>query len=144
MIWSSTFIFALVPLCLAKPLSKRWDNLAEKHSWVDIPRGWEYDSPAPADMTFDLRIGLKQDKLDELIANLMETSDPNHERYVQLQSAHFRDPYLDFKDMDSTYPRLRLRHSSHLTRNPWRQLNRGSSSTKSTPRPVIVLEAVIG
>ncbi|KAF9460560.1 peptidase S8/S53 domain-containing protein [Collybia nuda] len=81
MFWSSTFVLALAHLCVAKPLSKRWDNLAEKHSWVDIPRGWEYLSPAPADMRFDLRVGLKQDKIEDLIATLMETSDPSHERY---------------------------------------------------------------
>lgn len=87
MLWSSTLILALTHLCVAKPLSKRWDNLAEKHSWVDIPRGWEYLSPAPADMSFDLRVGLKQDKIEDLIATLMETSDPTHERYVPLRIA---------------------------------------------------------
>ncbi|KAF9456972.1 peptidase S8/S53 domain-containing protein [Collybia nuda] len=81
MFWSATLLLTVVHLCLAKPLAPRWDNLAEKHSWADIPRGWEYLSPAPADMVFDLRVGLKQGKIEDLIENLMETSDPNHERY---------------------------------------------------------------
>jgi tripeptidyl-peptidase-1 len=86
MIWSSAvLLFALVHLlCVAKPLSRRWNDLAEKHAWVDIPRGWEYESPAPADFPFEMRIALKQHKIEELIASLMETSDPNHRRYVDL------------------------------------------------------------
>lgn len=82
MFWSTTVVLALAHLSLAKPLSERWEDLAEKHSWVDIPRGWEYLSAAPADMIFDLRVGLKQNNIEELIANLMETSDPSHERYI--------------------------------------------------------------
>lgn len=89
MFWSSTLVLALLHLSAAKPLSERWENLAEKHSWVDVPRGWVYLSPAPADMVFDLRVGLKQDNIEGLIANLMETSDPNHERYVQLHTVRF-------------------------------------------------------
>lgn len=80
MLWSTLLVLGLSNLSLSKPLAKRWDDLAEKHSWVEIPRGWEYLSPAPADYTFDLRIGLKQDKMDELISTLMETSDPTHQR----------------------------------------------------------------
>lgn len=49
---------------------------------VKIPKGWEYHSPAPADHSLDLRIGLKQDKIDELISSLYEVSDPSHSRYL--------------------------------------------------------------
>lgn len=81
MLWSSVLVLGLVQLSVSKPLNKRWDDLAEKHSWVEIPRGWEYHSPAHADHLFEMRIGLKQDKLDELISSLYEVSDPNHQRY---------------------------------------------------------------
>lgn len=84
MIWPALLLMVLVQECAAKPLSSlgRWNDLAEKHAWAEIPRGWEYESPAPADFPLKMRIGLKQDKIDDLIASLMETSDPNHARYV--------------------------------------------------------------
>ncbi|PFH51001.1 hypothetical protein AMATHDRAFT_59869 [Amanita thiersii Skay4041] len=82
-LWRSVLVLGLVHLASASPLLKRWDDLQVKHSWVEIPKGWHYVSPAPADYKFDLRIGLKQDKFDKLIENLMETSDPFHERYGQ-------------------------------------------------------------
>ena len=82
MLWSSVLVLGLVQLSVSKPLNKRWDDIAEKHSWVEIPRGWEYHSPAHADHLFEMRIGLKQDKLDELISSLYEDSDPNHQRYA--------------------------------------------------------------
>jgi len=77
---SLPILLGLSHFALAKPLLRRWDDVAEKHSWAEIPRGWEYECPAPADHKFTLRIGLKQDKIDTLIANLMETSDPSHPR----------------------------------------------------------------
>ncbi|RDB15869.1 putative tripeptidyl-peptidase SED2 [Hypsizygus marmoreus] len=81
--WSVALIVGFVHLCASKPLQRRWDDLAEKHSWAEIPRGWAYISPAPADYKFDLRLGLKQNKIEDLIANLMETSNPTHPRYGQ-------------------------------------------------------------
>lgn len=53
-----------------------WEDLVEKHSWVDIPQGWDFEAPAPQDYIFDLRIGLKPTGMDDLIANLIEISDP--------------------------------------------------------------------
>jgi tripeptidyl-peptidase-1 len=99
MIWSVVLLFALVHICAAKPLSRRWNDVAEKHSWVDIPRGWEYESPAPADFPFEMRIALKQHRIDELIGSLMETSDPNHERYVDLFVLPFLIKYHINTDM---------------------------------------------
>ena len=80
MIWSTVVLLALMHLCAAKPLSGRRNDLAEKHAWVDIPRGWVYESPAPANFPFEMRIALKQHKIHELTASLMETSDPSHQR----------------------------------------------------------------
>jgi tripeptidyl-peptidase I len=82
MIWSAVFTLALAQHCVSKPLLKRWDDCSVKHSWTEIPHGWELHSPAPADHVMDMRIGLKQFKLDELISSLYEVSDPAHERYV--------------------------------------------------------------
>ena len=73
--------FALITY--SKPL-KRWEDLTTKHSWIEIPKGWEYIAPAPPDYVFDLKIAIKQPKIDDLIANLMEISDPNHPRFVGL------------------------------------------------------------
>ncbi|KAG6888473.1 hypothetical protein C0995_008046 [Termitomyces sp. Mi166 len=83
MLWSVAIVVGLIPFGIAKPLSRRWNDAAVKHSWVEIPRGWEYHSSAPADHKFSLRIALKQDNIDALIANLWETSDPSHPKYGQ-------------------------------------------------------------
>ena len=62
-----------VPAHLTKPLTK--------HSWVQIPRGWEEHSVPPADHPITLKIALKQDGIDELVKTLYEVSDPGHEKY---------------------------------------------------------------
>ena len=80
MFWRSILILGVARLAFGCPMESRWDDFAEKHSWVEIPKGWSFESAAPPDYLFDLRIGLKQDKFDQLVANLMETSDPFHER----------------------------------------------------------------
>jgi hypothetical protein len=63
--------------------SKRRDDFVVKHAWKDIPKGWRWHGPAPDDHTLEMRIGLKQDRLDELISTLYEVSDPGHRRCVQ-------------------------------------------------------------
>ena len=73
-------LLALAQLALATPHLRRWDNFAEKHSWVEVPKGWSFKTDPPVDYTFDLKIGLKQDGMDDLIGHLMEISDPSHER----------------------------------------------------------------
>ena len=80
MLWSTIFVLGLAQLTIAKPFAKRWDDFSVKHEWVKIPNGWELHGPAPAEHKMDLRIGLKQSKMDELITTLYEVSDPSHER----------------------------------------------------------------
>lgn len=80
MIWSTLLFVTFAQLCISTPLSKRWNDLSLKHSWSEVPHGWEHYGPAPPKYTMDLRIGLKQGKLDELISSLYEVSDPTHER----------------------------------------------------------------
>ncbi|KAK7033671.1 hypothetical protein VNI00_012671 [Paramarasmius palmivorus] len=76
-------LLSLAALSQSKPHIKRYDDFVEKHSWSEIPRGWEFHSLPPASALIDLRVGLKSGKLDELAAHLAETSDPFHERYGQ-------------------------------------------------------------
>lgn len=80
---SSVLLFSALQLCLSKPLAvKRWDDFEVKHSWVTVPRGWELVGSAPADHNLHMRIGLKQDRVDELIGSLFEVSDPSNSRFV--------------------------------------------------------------
>ena len=87
MLWSSLLVLGLVQLGLvqlgtSKDLLKRWDNLAIKHAWPEVPQGWEHRAPAPSNYVLELRIGLKQDRIDDLIENLMEISDPTSSRCI--------------------------------------------------------------
>ncbi|PPQ94446.1 hypothetical protein CVT25_002537 [Psilocybe cyanescens] len=83
MLWSSILLLGVAQLATSKVLSRRWDDVAEKHSWVEIPNGWQLKESAAPNVIFDLKLGLKQHGMDDLIANLMETSDPAHSRYAQ-------------------------------------------------------------
>ncbi|KAF7976380.1 hypothetical protein HWV62_6953 [Athelia sp. TMB] len=83
MLWSTVFVAGLVQLCLSKEVFKRWDDFSVKHSWAEVPSGWELQGPAPEEHLINLRIGLKQDKLDDLIASLYEVSQPQHPKYGQ-------------------------------------------------------------
>jgi len=80
MLWTSFLLLGLAQLCTSNVLTKRWDDVAEKHSWVETPRGWQLKGPAPSKHIFQLKIGLRQHGMEDLIANLMEISDPTHSR----------------------------------------------------------------
>ncbi|KAL1762764.1 peptidase S8/S53 domain-containing protein [Schizophyllum commune] len=73
----------LAALAAASPLSKRWDDRSVKHAWETIPKGFQYHGPAPADHTFDLRLGLAQPHIETLISKLYEVSTPGHDSYGQ-------------------------------------------------------------
>ena len=66
---------------IASPLALR--DAAVKHSWQDVPQGWERHSVPSPDHVVNLQIGLKQHRFEELAATLYEISDPYHERYGQ-------------------------------------------------------------
>ena len=72
--------FAFLRAVIATPFVKRWDDFNLKHGWVEIPKGWVEHGDAPADHTIDLRIGLRQDRFDELVDHLYQVSDPAHPR----------------------------------------------------------------
>ncbi|KIJ54290.1 hypothetical protein M422DRAFT_775435 [Sphaerobolus stellatus SS14] len=65
-----------------------------KHSWEKIPNGWEVHSIPPPDHLINLRIGLKESKIDELIGHLYEVSDPNHPRYGNHMSKEEVDAFV--------------------------------------------------
>jgi tripeptidyl-peptidase I len=71
-------------LGLATPLSPRWDDMREKHSWGYIPDNWECIGHPPVDTTIDLRIALKPHNESALIDALYEVSDPSYSRYASI------------------------------------------------------------
>ncbi|CAK5273720.1 unnamed protein product [Mycena citricolor] len=84
MLWLPALALALAQISVAKPVvNKRWDDMAVKHAWAEVPSGWEYHEAPPADHLIELRLGLKQDRIDELIEALYQVSDPSHEKYGQ-------------------------------------------------------------
>ena len=100
MLWSSLLVLGLVQLGRSKTLLNRWDNLALKHAWPEVPHGWERTAPAPSDYLLELRIGLRQDRIDDLIDNLMEISDPTSSRYIAcLLLAFIIDQYSDIHNI---------------------------------------------
>lgn len=69
---------------LATPaLHKRFGEPAVKHAWAEVPDGWDVDEQGvpPADHMINLRIGLKQHKIDVLIEQLYDVSDPASAAY---------------------------------------------------------------
>ena len=95
MLWSFLLTFGLVQLGTSKTL-QRWDNLALKHAWPEVPHGWEQIAPAPFNHVLQLRIGLRQNRINDLIDNLMEISDPASPRYIAyLLLAFIIDQYPD-------------------------------------------------
>ncbi|KAI0064456.1 subtilisin-like protein [Artomyces pyxidatus] len=81
MLWRSSFLTAVVPLCFASPIFPRWDDLEVKHAWSSVPRNWISVGLPPNGTTIDLRIALKPHREDALVGALYEVSDPAHEKY---------------------------------------------------------------
>ncbi len=85
MLWSQLLaLFAIAQLSLAspRPLAERYTTLRKRHSWDAPPRGWEFHSAPDAGEVIELRIGLRQGRVDELILSLYEVSEPGHQRCV--------------------------------------------------------------
>ncbi|PSR82588.1 hypothetical protein PHLCEN_2v6021 [Hermanssonia centrifuga] len=82
--WSTALLLLFVPLASSTPLqTRKWDDFEVKHAWTDAPHGWKCHGPAPEDHVLDMRIALKQDRFDDLVAALYEVSDPSHQKYGQ-------------------------------------------------------------
>lgn len=56
---------------------------ALKHAWSQIPDGWEIHGTPASNHPITLKIGLKQSRIDDLIATLYNVSDPFHPNYGQ-------------------------------------------------------------
>ncbi len=81
--WSTALLLLFVPLASSTPLqTRKWDDFEVKHAWTDAPHGWKCHGPAPDDHVLDMRIALKQDRFDDLVAALYEVSDPSHQKYA--------------------------------------------------------------
>ncbi|KAG8716005.1 hypothetical protein FRC09_016123 [Ceratobasidium sp. 395] len=71
-------LLALSLLTSASPLTS---DFTTRHVLHNVPTGWVAVDPAPADHLIEMRIGLKQGRMDELISALEQVSDPSHARY---------------------------------------------------------------
>ncbi|KDQ59598.1 hypothetical protein JAAARDRAFT_205626 [Jaapia argillacea MUCL 33604] len=81
-------IFPLIPFVVVATLALSTVaspifEYAVKHSWATTPLGWEHHGTPAPDHPIDLRIGLRQDKIDDLIDALYRVSDPFHSDYGQ-------------------------------------------------------------
>mgnify|MGYP005988571601 CR=1 FL=1 len=75
----SCLIFAAA-LAAASPLTQH-NEMILKHSLGDVPNVWELKQPAPADLTINMHIQLKEENLHKLQQRVLEISDPDHEDY---------------------------------------------------------------
>ncbi|KAG9097995.1 hypothetical protein FRC07_010705, partial [Ceratobasidium sp. 392] len=71
-------LLALALLSSASPLVQ---DFTTRHALHEAPSGWKAVASAPVDHMIDMRIGLKQARMDELLTALREVSDPTHARY---------------------------------------------------------------
>ncbi|KAB5591885.1 Tripeptidyl-peptidase I [Ceratobasidium theobromae] len=69
---------SLALVAAASPLSQEF---ATRHALRGVPSGWSKVARAPAEHKIDLRIGLKQARMDDLLAILGEVSDPANAHY---------------------------------------------------------------
>lgn len=69
---------SLALVAAASPLSQEF---ATRHALRGVPSGWSKVTRAPAEHKIDLRIGLKQARMNDLLAILGEVSDPANAHY---------------------------------------------------------------
>ncbi|CAE6410663.1 unnamed protein product [Rhizoctonia solani] len=71
-------ILALAALAAGSPVSQ---DFTTRHVLREVPSGWTVVARAPAEHNVDLRIGLKQGRMTDLLSILGEVSDPANPRY---------------------------------------------------------------
>ncbi|CAE6448007.1 unnamed protein product [Rhizoctonia solani] len=71
-------ILALAALGTSSPISH---DFTTRHTLREVPSGWSIVTRAPAEHNIDLRIGLKQGRMVDLLSILDEVSDPANVRY---------------------------------------------------------------
>ena len=87
LIWLSTLFF-LNPVLLPAFATSivPWDDVQVKHSWHTVPADWENLGHPSAGTTIEIDIALKSDRESAVIDALSEISDPQHPRYVLLDT----------------------------------------------------------
>lgn len=129
--WLFAVILSILQLCAATPLGK-YGTMVKKHSWVKIPRGWGYESHAPANFTFTVRMALKPKGTDDLITVLMETSNPKNTKYVFAFSLTHREKLTERRiDTGTICLQLKPKHLLLLTRRLFKSSKTGSRIMKS-------------
>ncbi|KII89301.1 hypothetical protein PLICRDRAFT_109130 [Plicaturopsis crispa FD-325 SS-3] len=76
-------LLSLGAFARCSPALTKSEDFAVKHAWTSVPVGWDVHNVPTPDQLMTLRIGLKQHRMDDLIAALYEISDPAHPRYGQ-------------------------------------------------------------
>jgi tripeptidyl-peptidase-1 len=71
-------VIAFATLVAASPVSQ---DLATRHALREVPSGWTKIARAPAEHKIDLRVGLKQARMGELLNVLSKVSDPANSEY---------------------------------------------------------------
>ncbi|CAE6421473.1 unnamed protein product [Rhizoctonia solani] len=71
-------VLALAALAAGSPVSQ---DFTTRHTLREVPSGWTAVARAPAEHNIDLRVGLKQARMTDLLAVLGEVSDPANARY---------------------------------------------------------------
>ncbi|EUC55873.1 tripeptidyl-peptidase, partial [Rhizoctonia solani AG-3 Rhs1AP] len=71
-------ILALAALAAGSPVSQ---DFTTRHVLREVPSGWTVVARAPAEHNVELRIGLKQGRMTDLLSILGEVSDPANPRY---------------------------------------------------------------
>ncbi|CAE6473904.1 unnamed protein product [Rhizoctonia solani] len=71
-------VLALAALVATSPISQ---DFTTRHALREIPSGWTRVARAPAGHNIDLRVGLKQARMSDLLAILKEVSDPANTQY---------------------------------------------------------------
>ncbi|CCO36171.1 tripeptidyl-peptidase I [Rhizoctonia solani AG-1 IB] len=71
-------VIAFATLVAASPVSQ---DLTTRHALREVPSGWTKIARAPAEHKIDLRVGLKQARMGELLNVLSKVSDPANSEY---------------------------------------------------------------
>ncbi|KAG8796168.1 hypothetical protein FRC12_003759 [Ceratobasidium sp. 428] len=75
------YVLSILALALLSSASPLGTEFTTRHALREVPNGWTPVARAPAEHMIDMRIGLKQARMAELLSTLAEVSDPAHEKY---------------------------------------------------------------
>ncbi|KAG9091409.1 hypothetical protein FS749_016577 [Ceratobasidium sp. UAMH 11750] len=75
------YVLPLLAFALLSSASSLAAEFTTRHALHEVPTGWTAVARAPSEHLIDMRIGLKQARMTELLSTLAEVSDPTHARY---------------------------------------------------------------